>query len=162
MLLTLQSVVSKYVYKHVIKTNYESTSDLYDKMISDQYFDLYLQEIGATNIDNEKTFIPKIISKYVKKSKTITYTCLPNIKYIPFKIPLKIVQKWIFYNSVLDGNLYCKYMDFNLKIELMKNETVYLNITGEINDKSFIVPNNALNDAIMEYEQVFRKIISKF
>ena len=47
---------------------------------------------------------------------------------------INIVQKWIKKNNhTFNGNIKCSFIDFDLNIEIKKNDTVYIDIESKIN-----------------------------
>ena len=152
---------SKYTYKHIVKTNFVSTDSVLDAMCSKKYFDLYLQEVKADTIE----YIPKMTTNKLtsRQDQKVSYECIPEVSFLPFKIPkMRIVQNWKIDNSILYGNIHTKYLDFDLIVKFVSDDTVQLEITGIVNKKMIVIPNYTLKNAIRDYENIFRNIIREF
>lgn len=149
--------ISKYTYKHTIKTNITNKSKLLDNMKKKKFFDLYLKEVKAENI----LFEPTINEIYLNNKQIIKYKCIPIITYLPFNIPkMSIKQNWTLENDIFSGKISCNYIDFDIKIELLENNSyIDIIIIGSINKKLIFVPNIALNYAIYDYENIYKKIL---
>jgi len=150
---------SKYIYNHIIKTDFTSQTDLINIMSSKQYYEYYLEEVNAFDV----TYNPVVWDKDLNIYQIIDYKSKPKISLFPMKFPtINIVQKWIKKNNhTFNGNIRCSFIDFDLNIEIKKNETVYIDIESVINSKVFILPNKVLTFALMDYESIFNKIIKK-
>jgi hypothetical protein len=157
-LLFLINVSGKFMFNHIIKTNYTSIDNVYSIMRSKQYFDLYLKEVKANNIN----FIP-IIKDKTSDTQTVSYICKPVIGSIMISLPnLLITQTWNYNNNnTFVGNIDTYYINFDLTIEIKKNDKVYLDIMGCINRKIYIIPNIAIKYALYDYDNIFQKIIKQ-
>ena len=77
---------------------------------------------------------------------------------------INIIQKWNKEDEIMKGNIKCKFIDFDLDLNLVKNESDYvvIEMNSSINNKLFFLPNKVLNLALNDYEGIFHKIIKKF
>lgn len=157
-LLYLLGVSGKFSFNHIIKTKYTSIDNVYSIMRSKQYFDLYLKEVKANNIK----FIP-IIKDKTNDTQIVSYMCKPVIGNLPISLPNSLIsQTWnYYYNNTFVGNIDTYYINFDLNIEIKKNDTVYLDIMGCINRKIYIIPNIAIKYALYDYDNIFQKIIKQ-
>ena len=151
----------KFTCHHVIKTDFTSKSELMNIMTSKDYYNYYLEEVKADNI----TFKPECKGNKLNYPQTIEYYSKPKITLFPMKFPrINIIQKWNKENEIMKGNIKCKFIDFDLDLNIVKNESDYvvIEMNGSINNKLFFLPNKVLNLAINDYEGIFHKIIKKF
>jgi hypothetical protein len=127
-------------------------------MTSKKYFDLYLEETKADNI----TYDPCLNSSLLEYPFEVNYYSKPKITLLPLTFPkISIKQNWKKENNIMKGKIKCSFIDFNLDLELKKNDTVYIDINSCINSKMFFLPNNVLKYALYDYESIFHKIIKK-
>lgn len=147
---------SKYAHKHVIQTSFTKKKYAFDLMRSVKYFQHYLDEVSASDIE----FIPKHVKceKILPCQQQIRYYSIPKISLLPVRIPkLQITQTWNIEENIFVGNIQSKYLDFDLTLEIKKNDKVYIEITGTINRKLLIIPNSILKHIIADYEGIFWK-----
>ena len=147
---------ANYVYNHVIKTNIASKSKLFDLMREKRYFDLYLNEVNANNI----IFNPPINDRFLNNNQIIEYNCKPKLTNYPIKLPkMNIQQIWKVKNNKFEGNIITSLMDIMLEIDFLKKDNIEIHLKGTIQKKSFFVPNIALKYAILDYENICKKIL---
>lgn len=152
----LSSGDGKYVFNHIINTTYVSELELYNIMKSSAYFTQYLNEVKAENIQ----FVPAIHDEYLNDTQIISYDTVPKLRWLSVNLPkMNIIQEWNVYPYIFVGNIRCKYIGYNLTIEIKRN---YINVIGEIYQKQFFVPDTALDYTIMDYDIIFNRILTRY
>ena len=158
LLLFFHCVYCKYFYNHIIKTELKSVNELTNIMTSKKYFDLYLEEVKADNI----VYDPCLNDSLLEYPFKVDYYSKPKVTLLPLTFPkINIKQSWKKENNIMKGRISCNFIDFNLDLEIKKNETVYIDINSCINSKMFFLPNKVLKYALYDYENIFKKIIKK-
>jgi len=153
---------SKYVYNHVINTKFNSVKSLKEIMMSKSYFDTYLEKVNANNIQYYPNITNKILEDDLIDTFTIKYSFVPNITMLPINLPnTYTIQTWKQYDNIFDGKIETKYITFDIKLALEKNEynNVNINVNATIKKKSFYIPNFGLKYAILDYDNICQSIL---
>ena len=72
---------------------------------------------------------------------------------------MHIQQIWKVKNNKFEGNIITSLMDIMLEIDFLKKDNIEIHLKGTIQKKSFFVPNVALKYAILDYENICKKIL---
>lgn len=146
-----------YLYENLIKTNFTTCSELNNFLETPCFFETYLYKINAENI----SYSPPIKVNFSYPQK-INYKFIPKIPSIPnFLIKkINIEHNWEKNNNTLNGTIISEFATFNVSTSSKKiNDTVYLNLNGNIIKKKIFIPNNIINFMMDQFCEIFSDLL---
>ena len=150
----LQLVYCNYICNYNIKTDFQTCNELMNYLGSPNFFDKYLERIGAEKIE----YSPIIKENNFRFPQNVSYTFFPKITFMPSFLlkKIKVYHTWNKNEEGLKGVVNSDFLNFNISINSYLNNTnVDLNIKGTLLEKNAFVPNGVMDLMLEQFKNIF-------